>query len=115
MFYICFNKELETLKIKIMKKELHWSETGLNQYCTVTSISKDEVTIQNEDLNNYTKFYKVTLRTHPNNPVLFLAKGYELALREVVAFYPNGKSWGGCGYNFAETIREAVNSAIYYI
>jgi len=96
-----------------MKKELHWSETGLNQYCTVTSISRDEVTIKNKNLDGYTKFYKVTLRS--NRVILYLAKGYELAPREVVAFYPNGEFWGGYGNNFAKTIKGAREDALYYM
>lgn len=96
-----------------MTKRISCADTNLKADCKVTEISQSDIKITNEDLDGFTKFYKVTLHFN-DNVILYLAKGYEDAPREVVAFYPNGKMWGSYGKNFAESIRGAHEDALYY-
>tara|TARA_R100000654_G_scaffold16619_1_gene34869 strand:+ start:8120 stop:8419 length:300 start_codon:yes stop_codon:yes gene_type:complete len=95
-----------------MKKTISYSDTNLMANCIVKSIDRKEIQIENKELDGFTKFYKVTLHFN-DRVILYLAKGYEDAPREVVAFYTNGVMWGSYGKNFAEAIRGAHEDAIY--
>ena len=99
-----------------MKKRIKYSETNLIADCIVQSIEKKEIdsAIVNKDLEGYNKFYKVMLCFN-ERIILYLAKGYEDAPREVVVFYLNGKMWSSYGKNFAEAIKGANEDALYYI
>ena len=97
-----------------MTKIISYADTNLKSDCKVTTISQSDITIKNDDLDGYTKFYKVTLN-FSDNVLMYLAKGYEDAPREVCVWYPNGKMWGSYGKNFKESIKGAYEDALYYM
>ena len=97
-----------------MTRRISYADTNLNADCKVTAISQSDITIKNDDLDGYTKFYKVTLH-FSDNVLLYLAKGYEDAPREICVWFPNGKMWMSYGKNFAEAIRGAHEDALYYM
>ena len=97
-----------------MTRRISYADTNLKADCKVTAISQSDISITNDDLDGFTKFYKVTLHFN-DNVILYLAKGYEDAPREICVWYPNGKMWGSYGKNFAEAIRGAHEDALYYM
>lgn len=63
---------------------------------------------------NYTTFYKV--RNFDENGVVFfyLGKGHQYDREQIVAWYPNGRLWGGFGRTFLEAIEGAQKDGWQY-
>lgn len=89
-------------------REIHWSDTGLNQVVWVRKIESLPFKID----ETFDKFYEVV--TISEKPMMYLAKGSEEAPREVCVYYKSGKFYSGFGFSFKEAIKEAVRDAIWY-
>lgn len=63
--------------------------------------------------SNYSQFWEV--RNFDANGVIFMYLGRDKNVsREIVAWYPNGKFWGGYGTTFKEAIEGAQKDGWLY-
>ena len=95
-----------------MTTTISQEETNLISDAKVSLVSIDCLPFKpNQNTDDYTIFYSVKVEV--GKPILYLAKANKNS-REVVAFYPNGKMWGGYRKNFTDIIKCATREAIYY-
>lgn len=90
--------------------KLRYQKTGFNQTVYVQKLAECPF----EENDGFNKWYKVCPEGN-TRVLMYLAKGYKDAPREVVVYYVNGKMNGGFEMNFLDAFKMGVLDALYYM